>query len=57
MEFNYILSILNNEIHPIPDKHKLEIELVKKILMDGQGYLTKRTKTEPYTRVVFYKEA
>jgi len=56
MDFKYTLSLLNNKIHPPPKEHKTEVELVKKILTDGKGYLTKRTEICPYCKVVFYDD-
>ena len=54
--FKYVLSLLNNKIHPTPKGHEAEVELVKKILTTGQGYLTKRTKIKPYVRVIFFDD-
>ena len=52
--FDYVLALLNNNIHKHPPEYQDEVDFVKEILTNGQGYLTKRTETEPYCRVVFY---
>jgi len=54
MTFEYTLAILQNEIHPPPREHQTEVDFVIKMLTEGQGYLTKRTETEPYCRVIFF---
>ncbi len=51
MKFKYVLSLLNNKIHPIPDEHREEVELVKKILTEGKGYLR---KSNPI-RIIFFE--
>ena len=52
MDFAYTLSILNSNIHPTPSEHRDEVALVKKILTESQGYLT---KSKP-VKVVFYDD-
>jgi len=54
VNFEYVLSLLKHEIHKHPKEYQAEVDFVIKILTEGQGYLTKRTKTEPYCKVVFY---
>ena len=52
MEFPYILSLIENNIHPTPERYRAEVKLVKKILTEGCGYFTKSTPK----RVVFYDD-
>ena len=54
MFVNLINWIEKNKIHPPPKNVLIELELLKEINENGQGYLTKRTETEPYCRVVFF---
>ena len=54
MDFEYVLALLNSNIHKHPKEHQVEVDFVIKILTKGQGYLTKRSETEPYCRVIFY---
>ena len=48
--FQSVLAILDNKIHPMPDKE--EAEKVKAILTKGQGYLTK----DKPVRIIFFDE-
>jgi len=52
--FEYVLSLLKSNIHKHPEEYQSQVDFVIDILTKGQGYLTKRTETEPYCRVVFY---
>lgn len=52
MKFEYTLSLLDNKIHPVPERFEKEVQLVKKILEESQGYLTKQ---EP-VKVIFYAD-
>ena len=49
--FEDTIRYLKNEIHPHPNQDELKFVIET---LNGQGYLTKRTDTEPYVRVVFY---
>lgn len=50
-KFKYVLSLLENGVYPPPKEHAAEIEAVKKILTEGQGYLT---KNKPI-KIIFFK--
>lgn len=54
--FEYILRLLDNNIngHPIEFEH--EVEFVRNMLKNGQGYLTKKTVDCPYVKIVFFDE-
>ena len=52
MDFKQTIRYLKNEIHPHPDQE--ERDFIIEMLEKGQGYLTKRTETEPYFRVIFF---
>jgi len=54
--FEYTLILLNNEIHKHPREYQAEVDFVIKMLTEGQGYLTKRSETEPYCKVVFFDD-
>jgi len=56
MKFKYVLALLDNDIHKHPKEYQKEVDFVVDILTKGQGYLTFRSETEPYCRVVFYDE-
>jgi len=56
MRFNYVLSLLNDQIHGHPKEHQEEVDRVKEILINGQGYLTKRTKECKFSKVVFFDQ-
>jgi len=48
-EFKHVLSLLDSEIHPIPEN---EAKKVREILTNGQGYLTK----DKPIQIIFYDE-
>ena len=54
MDFNYILALLKNNIHKHPPEYQDEVDFVIKVLTEGQGYLTKRTETQQYCKVIFF---
>jgi len=54
MDFGYFVSMIKNEMHPYPTELEKEARLLLDIMQKGQGYLTKRTETEPYCRVIFF---
>jgi len=54
MKFDYVLALLNDNIHGHPQEHQDEVDRVIEILTNGQGYLTKRTKECRYSKVVFF---
>ena len=56
MKFNYVLSLLNDNIHGHPKEYQDEIDRVREILTNGQGYLTKRTKECKFSKVVFFDQ-
>ena len=52
MDFEYTLKLLDSKIHPVPKQFEKEVEIVKRILTEGQGYLTK----EKPVKVIFYAD-
>jgi hypothetical protein len=48
--FKTVLALLNDEIHPVPNKE--EARRVIEILTKGQGYLTK----DKPIKIIFYDE-
>ena len=48
--FDYVLSLLNNNIHNHPPEYQDEVDFVKEMLTNGQGYLTK----DKPVRVIFF---
>ena len=56
MKFNYVLSLLKDQIRGHPKEHQDEVDRVIEILTNGQGYLTKRTKECRYSKVVFFDQ-
>ena len=52
MDFDYIISLLSNNIHPIPDEHREAADAVIEILTKGQGYLRK----DAPVRIIFFDD-
>ena len=50
MKFDYILRLLNNNINGHPKEYLDEVDFVKEMLTNGQGYLTK----DKPVRVIFF---
>jgi len=55
-KFEYTIKYLKNKTHPHPQQYQEEVDFVIKILKEGQGYLTRRTSSQPYTKVIFYDQ-
>jgi len=52
--FDYVLALLRNKIHKHPPDYQDQVDLVERILTEGQGYLTK--KETGFVRVIFFNE-
>jgi len=48
--FDYVLALLNTNIHKHPPEYQDEVDFIKEILTKGQGYLTK----DKPVRVIFF---
>ena len=56
MKFDYVLSLLNDQIHGHPQEYQNEVDRVIEILTNGQGYLTKRTKEYKFVSIVLFDQ-